>query len=95
MAFEVDPKDGMSPEARPSPGESRSGGERSEPERSGSPDVSRPNQNPDPEVPEKATRRRFSAQYKLRILKEADAGKGKPGALGELIARCDLAVGAC
>ena len=87
MAFEVDPKDRRSPEARPTSGETRSGGERSEPERSGSPDVARPDQVPDPEVPEKATRRRFSAQYKLRILKEADACKGKPGALGELLRR--------
>lgn len=29
-------------------------------------------QRPDPEVPEKKTRRRFTAQYKLRILKEID-----------------------
>lgn len=28
---------------------------------------------PDPEVPEKAVRRRFSAAYKIRILKEAEA----------------------
>lgn len=28
---------------------------------------------PDPEVPATATRRRFMAEYKLRILKEADA----------------------
>jgi transposase-like protein len=28
---------------------------------------------PDPEVPAKATRRRFAPEYKLRILKEADA----------------------
>ena len=31
---------------------------------------------PDPEVNEKAKRRRFSAEYKLRILREADACKG-------------------
>ncbi len=31
---------------------------------------------PDPEVPEKAARRRFTAAYKLRILKEAQACKG-------------------
>jgi len=87
MAFVVDPKDGKTPETSPSPGEMRSGGERSEPERSVSPGVAQPDQAPDPEVPEKATRRRFSAQYKLRILKEADACKGKPGALGELLRR--------
>jgi transposase len=31
---------------------------------------------PDPEVPEKAVRRRFTAAYKLRILKEAETCKG-------------------
>ena len=31
---------------------------------------------PDPEVPEKAARRRFRGAYKLRILKEAEACKG-------------------
>ena len=30
----------------------------------------------DPEVSEKAKRRRFSAEYKLRIVREADACKG-------------------
>jgi len=38
---------------------------------------------PDPEVPEKKPRRRFTAKYKLRILDEADActEKGQLGAL--------------
>jgi len=38
---------------------------------------------PDPEVREKAVRRRFTAEYKLRILKEADSctEKGRIGAL--------------
>ena len=38
---------------------------------------------PDPEVPAKATRRRFSAKYKLRILAEIDActQKGQVGAI--------------
>ena len=37
---------------------------------------------PDPEVPERAKRRRFSAEYKLRILQEADrCGPGEVGAL--------------
>ena len=31
---------------------------------------------PDPEVSEQAKRRRFTAEYKLRILREADACKG-------------------
>ncbi len=34
---------------------------------------------PDPEVPAKAQRRRFTAEYRLRILKQADACK-RPGA---------------
>ena len=36
---------------------------------------------PDPEVPAKAQRRRFTAEYRLRILKRADACKrpGEPG----------------
>jgi transposase-like protein len=37
---------------------------------------------PDPEVLERARRRQFSAEYKLRILREADAcGVGEMGAL--------------
>ena len=38
---------------------------------------------PDPEVPERAKRRQFSPEYKLRILKETDActEKGQIGAL--------------
>ena len=40
---------------------------------------------PDPEVPAKVTRRRFSGEYRLRILREADACK--PGELGALLRR--------
>jgi transposase-like protein len=37
---------------------------------------------PDPEVPAKATRRRFSARYKLRILEQTDGcDSGEVGAL--------------
>ena len=32
-----------------------------------------PDQVPDPEVVEKAKRRRFTKQYKLRVLKQVDA----------------------
>ena len=39
-----------------------------------------------PEVPEKAKRRRFDAQYKLRILEEAERCK-EEGQLGELLRR--------
>jgi len=41
---------------------------------------------PDPEVPEKAKRRRFSTKYKLRILSQADDCT-KTGQLGELLRR--------
>lgn len=40
----------------------------------------------DPEVPEKASRRRFTAEYKLRILKQADACT-ELGSLGALLRR--------
>jgi hypothetical protein len=71
----------------------RSGGERSEPERRA---PSRPalgvvrgveTDLPDPEVPAKAIRRRFSAGYKKNILEKAKACKGKPGAIGALLRR--------
>lgn len=41
---------------------------------------------PDPEVAEKPKRRRFTAEYKLRILKEADACQ-EPGEVGALLRR--------
>lgn len=41
---------------------------------------------PDPEVPEKATRRKFPAAYKLRILKEAESCT-EPGRIGALLRR--------
>ena len=41
---------------------------------------------PDPEVPAKVQRRRVTAEYRLRLLREADACK-KPGALGALLRR--------
>jgi transposase len=40
---------------------------------------------PDPEVPAKATRRRFTAAYKLRILEQAE--QCAPGELGALLRR--------
>jgi transposase len=75
----------QSPVGEPEP----RGGERSEAPRSGgSPTGERdvaPGP-PDPEVPAKPTRRRFSADYRIRILKEADACK-KAGELGALLRR--------
>jgi hypothetical protein len=41
---------------------------------------------PDPEIPEKAKRRRFSVQYKLDILDEYDR-LSEPGAKGALLQR--------
>lgn len=42
--------------------------------------------HPNPEIPDKAVRRRFTAEYKLRILTLADAC-GDPGSLGALLRR--------
>jgi len=46
----------------------------------------RPEGAPDPEVTERAKRRRFTTEYKLRILREADACKGD-GSVGALLRR--------
>jgi len=48
---------------------------------------------PDPEVPEKKPRRKFTAQYKLRILEEADACK-EPGQIGALLCKEPGQIGA-
>jgi len=48
-----------------------------------SPDLVSP---PDPEVPAKATRRKFSAKYKLKILEQADACS-EAGEIGRLLRR--------
>lgn len=42
--------------------------------------------DPDPEVPEKARRRRFTAKYKLKILEQADRCS-EPGEIGALLRR--------
>jgi transposase-like protein len=79
----------------PAPGATEeTGGERSETPVSGGAEGAgcgpRPIQPPiviaDPEVPERARRRRFSAKYKLRVLDEADRCS-QPGELGELLRR--------
>jgi transposase len=41
---------------------------------------------PDPEVAAKPTRRRFTAEYKLRVLREAGSRR-EPGAIGALLRR--------
>lgn len=43
--------------------------------------------HPDPEVTEKARRRRFSARYKLEILEKADRCRSGTGELGALLRR--------
>jgi hypothetical protein len=50
---------------------------------SGNPGARGPVGAPDPEVTERPKRRRVTAEYKLRILREADAckGDGDPGEL--------------
>jgi transposase-like protein len=44
---------------------------------------------PDPQVPEKARRRRFTAEFKLQVLREADRCT-EPGAIGALLRRHGL-----
>jgi transposase len=60
----------------------RAGGERSEV--AGGPQA--PEGAPDPELVERARRRRFSAEYKLAVLREADACS-RPGEIGALLRR--------
>jgi len=61
-------------------------GERSEPERTAvSPSAGRP-QPPDPELDARPTRRKFTAEYKAKILAAADECK-KPGEIGALLRR--------
>ena len=52
----------------------------------GDPGARAPEEAPDPEVTERAKRRRFTAEYKLRILRKADACKGD-GDVGALLRR--------
>ncbi len=67
-------------------------GERSEPERAegaspaGGEPVGARNGTPDPEVPAKKSFRRYTAAYKLKVLREADQCT-KPGETGALLRR--------
>jgi transposase-like protein len=45
-----------------------------------------PTRPPDPEVPERARRRTFTSEYRLRIVREADACS-EPGQIGALLRR--------
>lgn len=60
--------------------------ERSEADQSGAASKNVPNA-PNPEVVADAKRRRFTMDYKLRILKEADAAKETLGGVGALLRR--------
>jgi transposase-like protein len=64
----------------------RSGGERSEPERSSTAPNGGDPPPPSPEVRPRAQRRRFTAAYKQKILAAADAATA-PGAIGALLRR--------
>ena len=71
-------------------GAERSGGERSEPQRSGAPvpaEAQPAASHPDPEVVAKPQRRSYTAEYKLRILREAEAAAVTRGAVGALLRR--------
>ena len=67
-------------------GEKRSGGERSEPERSGAPKNDARPAPPSSEVSDRPIRRRFTAAYKLAIVEEADHC-GEWGQVGAMLRR--------
>jgi transposase-like protein len=72
-------------------GAERSGGEPGSPQRSAAAakadaDAARASR-PDPEVVAKAKRRTFTAEYKLSILREAEAAAGTRGGIGVLLRR--------
>ena len=72
-------------------GAERSEGERSEPQRSAAPAKASvaavPAPRPDPEVVAKPKRRTYTAEYKQRILEEAEVAAATPGGLGALLRR--------
>ena len=83
------------PQGGPAGGTERRAGERSEPDRSGVTPAGKNGNDlcigpamvlPNPEVVEKTLRRRFTAAYKLRILKEVDA-LSDSGQIGALLRR--------
>jgi len=70
-------------------GAERSVGERSEPKRSAAPVPAGAlsDSRPDSEVVAKPQRRSYTAEYKLRILREAEAAAATRGAVGALLRR--------
>jgi transposase len=69
-------------------GSERRGAERSEAPRSGEASKTERELLPDPQVATKATRRRFTSEFKLQVLREAD--ECGPGELGALLRRHGL-----
>lgn len=72
----------------PAPGQQEA--ERREPDRRGEADhtvAPEGTPRPNPEVVAKPKRRRFTAEYKQRILAEADTAKAEPGAIGAVLRR--------
>lgn len=51
------------------------------------PSLNKSASHPNPQVSEKTTRRRFTASYKLQVVREADASINKAGAVGALLRR--------
>lgn len=83
-------KNGLPPAPGFLPGAERREAERSEADRSGAPGKNggpQPTAVPNPEVPPDAKRRRFTAEYKLRILAEADEASKTSGGVGALLRR--------
>jgi transposase len=70
-------------------GAERSAGERSELQRSGAPVPAgaQPASRPDPEVVARPKRRSYTAEYKLRVLQQAEAAAATPGGVGALLRR--------
>jgi len=70
-------------------GAERSAGERSEPQRSGAtvPAGALPASRLDPEVVARPKRRSYTAEYKVRILREAEAAAAIRGGIGALLRR--------
>jgi len=72
-------------------GAERSGGERSEPQRIAAAAKAGADQaaasRPNPEVVAKPKRRTYTAEYKQRILQEAEAAAATPGGVGALLRR--------
>ena len=83
----VSNKNGIPPAPGFLPGAERREAERSEADRSGEPGKNSPGPAPNPEVISDAKRRRFTLDYKLRMLAEADAAKATPGCVGVLLRR--------